>query len=291
MKLLNFTKLSLVVLFAMSVRLQAQTLSNITPVTSDGEYIAPVWSPDGTKLLFTGHHNDELYILDLNSDQKIEKLKEGLGIGYRASWSLSGDKVIFSEKLYDGVSKTQVKSIDIKTRVETVLPYFHLGNLKQPVHYLRRAEEQLIVYVNTKTLKIEAKYGDEGEPWVITKEEGSFYEPLVSPNEKFVVVHEGANIYKYAVDGSISRQDLGKGLATSWTPDSKSVLTFEDSSTDGHNLSASELFVVKMSDLQKKQLTFSKDRIETWADISPNGLKIAFSDEKSGQIFIADLKL
>ena len=283
--------IALVAFVVLSFQLQAQSLKNVRPVTTEGEYLAPVWSPDGSKLLFTGHHNDELFVLDLKNNSNVELIRTGGGIGYHASWSISGDKVIFREMTKEGLTEREVRSIDIKTKREMVLPNFDPGSLRQPVHNLRKAEEQLIVYINTKTLKLEAKYGKDGTPWVITEEEGSFYEPLLSPNEQYVVVHEGANMYQYAIDGNKPRKNLGRGLATSWHPDSNLVFTFEDSSNDGHNVSASELFAVKMKNSQKLQLTFSKELIETWADVSPNGKQIAFSDELSGQIFIADLEL
>lgn len=43
--------------------------------------------------------------------------------------------------------------------------------------------------------------------------------------------------------------------------------------------------------LQKTQLTYSDDLIETWSKISPDGKKLAFTDEESGKIFIGDLQL
>ena len=271
-----------------STTLTAQ-LRNVHPVTAEGEYQAPVWSPDGEKLLFTGHHNDALFVLDLKGNA-VQKIKEGAGIGYLANWSKDGQSVIYRTQA-DGhsYSDLKVKSLDLVSKKERELTNIHPDDLKQARTTNGRAAPGVIVYINPETLKLEAKRGMNGKPWVITPEEGQYYHPIVSPDEQSVVVHEGAHLYVYPIDGSGKRKDLGVGLATSWKPDNSEVLTFEDHSSDGHHITDSELFLIDVRDQLKIQLTRSSDLIETWGDISPDGKKIAFSDEKSGRIFIADL--
>ena len=267
---------------------QSHALQNIQPVTTEGEYSTPVWSPDGRKLLFTEAHNDELFVVDLTGERSVKKLKEGAGIGYLANWSEDSEHVIYREHDPQG-NRLLVKSIDLGSGRETVRPDVHPDYLKQASRASRSAEPPLMVYINRETLKLEAKRGLDGTPWVITPEAGPFYQPLVSPDERSVVVHEGAHMYLYSIAGKGSRKDLGIGLATSWQPDGQGVLTFEDRSTDGHTITASELFFIDQQRATKTQLTSSSDRIEMWGDISPDGQRIAFSDEKSGRIFVADL--
>ena len=269
---------------------QPEPLQNVEAVTAAGEYSHPVWSPDGTRLLFTEAHNEALFVLDLRGDRRVEKLKEGTGIGYLAAWSDDGRQVLYREQNGDP-THLNVKSIDLTTRQEKPLPHVHPDNLRQASPARRAASAPLIVYINLETLQLEAKRGTDGTPWVVTPEAGQFYQPVVSPDERSVVVHEGAHMYLYSLLGKGTRQDLGIGLATSWHPDGQGVLTFEDQSADGHTITASELFMVGRSSAAKVQLTHSDDRIETWGDISPDGKRIAFSDEKSGKIFVADLAL
>ncbi len=272
--------------------LQSQSkLTNITPVTGKGEFSTPVWSPDGNKLLFTDHNYDALYIVDLNtSNNKIEKIKTAQGIGYLADWSADSKSIIFREKPMAGTfSDVRVKSIDLTTKKEKIVKNLHPDNTKMISK--AKSSENLIVYINQETLKLEAKEGINGKPWIITKEEGEFYHPIVSPDQKSVVVHAGANIYMYSVYGKQKVKNLGIGLASSWLPDSSGVVTFEDKSDDGHHVSASELFYISIESSKKIQLTSTKDAIEMWGDVSSDGKKIAYSDEKSGKIFIADLNL
>ncbi|WP_192822232.1 PD40 domain-containing protein [Rufibacter sp. LB8] len=280
-----------------SVSLQAQAqvkapaLQNIREVASGtSEYSSPVWSPDGQKLLFTDHHNDALYIKDMAGNGSVKKIKSGQGIGYKARWTADGKGIVFYEKQTSsaGARSLVEKSIDVAGGRERVLSE---NTSKQANRtFSARKKSSIQVYINSETLKLEAKDGN-GKPWVITKEEGQFYSPLVSPDGKSVIVNEGANMYLYSINGNGKRKNLGMGLPSSWLPDGSGILTFEDESKDGHSISGSELYFVAVSNGAKTKLTNTPDRIEMWADVSPDGKKVAFSDEKSGKIYVADLKL
>lgn len=273
---------------------QSERLRNVEAVTAVGEYSNPVWSPDGQQLLFTEAHQNQLFVMNLEGDRRVEKIKEGRGIGYLASWSEDGRGIVYREPTgQHGYSDLQVKRIDLASKREQVLPNVHPDYLKHVDRKNQRAAPPLIVYINLETLKLEAKRGQDGTPWVVTPEDGQFYQPILSPDERSVVVHEGPRMYLYSIEGNGPRKDLGIGLATSWQPDGRGVLTFEDQSADGHTITASDLFLVAWDKqaMDKIQLTRTGDRLEMWGDISPDGKRIAFSDEKSGRIFVADLNL
>lgn len=264
-------------------------MQNIREVTFDGqEYSSPVWSPDGQKLLFTDHHNDALYIKEIAKNGSVQKLKEGQGIGYKARWTPDSKSVVFYEKqttLTD--SRTLIeKSIDVIGGKERILS--ENTSTKANRTFSVKTSPALKVYINPETLKLEAREG-EGEPWVITKEEGQFYSPLLSPDGKKVIVNEGAYMYLYSIYGNEKRKNLGMGLPSSWLPDGSGILTFEDETNDGHTISGAELYYIAIANSAKTQLTNSPDKIEMWADVSPDGKRIAFADEKSGKIYVADL--
>lgn len=281
--------LTCAICFAIKIEAQSK-LSNITPVSPEGEFSTPIWSPDGKKIVFTDHHNDALFVVDITKSNTIQKVKSAQGIGYLANWSADSNSIIFREKPNETLfSELVVKSINLSTRKEKKLNEIHPDN----TNTMRKLDHKnsIIVYINLETLQLEAKHGSNGKPWIITKENGQYYHPIISPDQKYVVVHEGPGMYLYAINGKEKRKYLGHGLASSWLPDSSGVVTFEDKSNDGHSISASDLFYISAKTTEKIQLTNSINSIETWSDVSPNGKKIAFTDEKSGRIFIADLNL
>ncbi|WP_405205554.1 hypothetical protein [Aquimarina sp. LLG6339-5] len=269
---------------------KSQIITNSTPITKEGEYSTPVWSPDGQKILFTDHHNDELFVVDLIHENKVTKVKHGQGIGYLANWSTDGESIIFKEKPKGGFfSEARVKSINLQTKKETILNEIHPNSSKTGMS--KKSNKNLIVYINQETLKLEAKKGIDGKPWVISKEKGQYYHPVVSPDQKSVIVHDGPMMYLYSIYNNQKRKELGVGIASGWLPNNEGVITFEDQSEDGHSVTASDLYFISTISLNKKQLTSTKDKIEMWGDVSPDGKRIAFSDEKSGKIFIADFNL
>ncbi|MFC6997067.1 TolB family protein [Rufibacter roseus] len=269
---------------------QKPVLQNIREITTgENEYSSPVWSPDGQKLLFTDHHNDALYIKEVAGKSNVQKIKSGQGIGYKARWTPDGKGVIFYEKkaALTGPGTLFEKSINIKGGRERILT--ETTSTKANRTFTSKKNPSLKVYINPETLKLEAREG-EGEPWIITPEDGQFYSPLVSPDGKNVIVNEGANMYLYSIHGNAKRKKLGIGLPTSWLPDGSGILTFEDETKDGHTISGSELYHVAIQTNAKTKLTNTPDKIEMWADVSPDGKRITFSDEKSGKIYVADLK-
>ena len=276
--------------FTCAIGYSQSYLTNVKPITSGGDFSTPVWSPNGQKILFTNHENSTLFFVDLKKRNKVEKVKSAEGIGYLANWSADSNSIIFREKPEGGTfSNLEVKSINLVSKKEKVLTGVHPDNTKMVTQ--TKSGNHLVVYINQETLKLEAKQGKTGRSWVITKEDGQFYHPIVSPDQKYVVVHEGANMYSYPISGKGQRKHLGIGLASSWLPDSSGIVTFEDESEDGHDVSASELFYISAKSSKKIQLTATPNTIEMWGDISPDGKKIAFSDEKTGAIFIADFNL
>ena len=153
---------------------QSGRLQNVEAVTDAGEYSNPVWSPDGTQLLFTEAHNEKLFVLNLEGDRRVDKLAEGAGIGYLAAWSANGQQVLYRERDTD-TPALRVKSIDLATGQQTSLTDVHPDNLRSASTSARTSDSPLIVYINLETLKLEAKRGLDGTPWVITPEAGQFY--------------------------------------------------------------------------------------------------------------------
>lgn len=276
-------------LFNCSFIVDAQVLvNNIEALTPPNGYSAPKWSPDGTNLLFTTIGFTGLYIINLNDRENIITLNTLPGAGYNAEWSEDSKNVYYRLKTTNSkhFSSIETKSIHILTKEITNQPDINPNGIASNCSAI--ANSAPIVYTNTKSLLIEAQTLDKSKKWLITNDPGQYYQAILSPDKTKVLVHRDGEMFVYAIDGSGLISSLGKGIANSWSSDSKQILFFigED---DGHKITGSELYLSNADGSSKYRLTNTPDIFETFPSWSPDNKKIAFSDDKSGIIYIANL--
>jgi Tol biopolymer transport system component len=243
--------------------LQAQTfrLENYKEICCDSLYATkPVWNANGANLLLTGANNRGLYLLTLE-EQSLSCLDPKIKIKAKPVWLKNGQIIYLKGNT--------------------------IGMLDQ-FKYAGACSEDTFLFVNTRRQKIEAT-ATNTSAWEITPEKALYYNPLISPDRKLAVIHLQSEMYLYSTDGSGFIRNLGTGLASTWSPDSKYVFYFLDESSNGHTISNSELFVISSDGQFKQKLTETENFYEMWPAISPDGKKLAFSDEKTGKIFIANL--
>lgn len=262
-------------------------IKNIKAITSENYYAAPVWSPDGKSILVTEVGYKGLYLINV-ADNTIRKLSDIQGAGYNAVWSPDGKQIYFRNKKenLDYSSKLEVNSIDVTSGKISVHPEINPDGLLS--YFIAKGTISPIVYTNTKTLLIEAQTFDKSKTWVITKDSGQYYKPILSPDKTKVVLHKGGQMFVYSVDGSGLISSLSKGIACSWTSESKKILYFL-SEDDGHQVTGSDLYLCSSDGLSNWRLTNTPAVFEMFPSLSPDNKKIVFSDDKSGKVFIANL--
>lgn len=252
---------------------QSPYLSNHIKITdSELHFQIPKWSPDGKKILTTIERKTGLYIIHLDRSNEVSLVSDedasGLNYGWRKDNSFT--YVVKRNNNFVQQESYAYKNNDYK-RLES-------GN-------------DTLVYLDLPDTKINARLKNNSKHWTVTKCDGVFYNPVLSPDNKYVAVNEGANIYVFPINGSSKGFNLGQGLVTSWSPDSKYVLAFLDESLDGHSVSNADLFIINIKNGEKVLLTTTKDKTEMWPHFSPDGKKVAYSEEKSGQIYISTINL
>jgi DNA-binding beta-propeller fold protein YncE len=285
-------KRKLLLLFALASNhfIFSQKIEKMNRVDVDGFYTNPVVSPDGNFALVTGHHFKGAYVLNLKTNE-ITQISDKEGSGYGYSWDNNNEMVYFKQKeVKEFFSDSKVYSYSLKDKKATLRTDIDINMLSSYHGAAKNAASQIVVYTNMTTLKIEAKDLISKRSWVITSEEGQYYNALLSPDGKKVVVHKGSDIYVYDINGNGKGQKVGTGIATSWSADNQHLLGFLDTSEDGHNVTNSELYLFDIKTLQSKKVTNTEVLLEMFPSfISKN--KVLFTDDKTGAIYTANLKM
>lgn len=264
----------------------SQKLEKIEKLIIDGHYINPLVSPTGQYALLTGQQFTGVYLLDMRS-KKTTQLSKAEGSGYAYCWSKSGDVAYFKEKKENGyVSNSEVRSYNINTKATQTL--YNINHNVLPSY--SGNENEIVIYTNIATLKIEAKNLKTSETWIITKEEGQFYNAILSHNKKKMVVNCGPDLFIYTIDGSEKPKKIGQGIASDWSNDDKYIVGYLDESADGHEITNSDIYLYNATTLKTQKLTQTKNIFEKYPSFFGND-KIIFSDDNTGQLFISTIKL
>ncbi|NQX99011.1 MAG: hypothetical protein HRT73_14210 [Flavobacteriales bacterium] len=245
---------------------------------AEGSYAQALMNNRTKSTLFTNEKGNNIFVKK-NGEDKIELLLEGRNIGNNYGWSKDGSKVFYREKLEN--YQVVVKSIDVNTKEINTHPEYDANTELKAIQI-----SDTIYTLDRKTLRIEGKYKD--EKWVISGDMGNFYKFLVSPNGQMIIGHKGANMYLFGTDGKLI-QELGQGIATSWSFDSERVVGFMDESKDGHEMSGSELYLYEIKKGGTKQLTETPNVFEMWPSFTSNNT-IIYTDDVNKKVYTLQLK-
>lgn len=246
-----------------SLLAQELVLDSISPFSNiEAACKKPVWSPDGERILFVSGDNALCY-MDVASGaveeiQSAPLAKTDVGWYNNSTVKYKSSNIINSSKIAEAKTPTS-QNIDFA--------------------FVDKNERRLYKYSSKDSVSL-----------VIAEEKANYYNPLLSPDGAKAVAHIGAYIYLFAVDGSVEKERITKGLAHSWSPCGNYLFYFVDESSDGHTLENSDIYAY---DLQKKTvstLTQTDDMMEMWPAVSPNGTQLVFTDERTGALYIANIK-
>jgi Tol biopolymer transport system component len=221
----------------------------------------PKWDRTGTKLGVTGESNKGIYVLNL-SDKNLSLLSDKAGIGRNVSWSGSNEvvyrkadklKTINNEK--DGVGISNDTFLYVDPRKKRVCMAVSGTKIRKPVTFVPKL----------------------------------YYHPVLSPDKKKMVVHYKSEMFIMNIEDSCCTKNIGFGIASSWSNDGSAIYFFRDKTTDGHQISNSDLFVYSIAEDKIYELSSTDQYFEMWPDVSPDGKHIVFADEKTGKIFTAKI--
>ena len=274
------------------------------------DFMAPVWSPDGSMIAFTSAKYKGIWIIDVQN-RNIKQITDETAAGFLFKWSDDSKSILTRVAKYDGMKRyNAVKLFNIKsdesfllTDYRTMMPglpsfspdnnkvyMFGRNNLEifdsgiEAKSYKKSAVSSKIIYIRDDKIAVEDLISHQLKTFEPVKGK-RVLNLLASPDGSRVAFEiYGGDMYVMNSDGT-GLIDLGEGYRPKWSPDSQYIV-YMITKDDGYRILSSDIYTIKIDGTEKTNLTNSIDQIEMNPDWSPDGKKIAFDVPGEGSIYI-----
>lgn len=262
--------------------LMAQSRANGEPrllIKSAQSLMAPVWSPDGSKIAVTGDNFIGIWVANADGSN-LNQVSEALGAGYKMNWQDAQTIVSTPYTVENGLRMVRIENVNVETaEISEVAP-------------AQRGFRPSKVMKNVNLLRIMCDQPAEATRLIPSLEQYAgkmVLNPALSPDGKkiaFQIVSYG--LFVCDVDGA-NLKSFGKGAYPSWAPNSRDLM-FARIQDNGERFTASDLFSVNTETGVEENLTPNSDVIPITLSVSPDGSKVAFDNDVDGNIYVVDLK-
>lgn len=262
--------------------LMAQSKANGEPrllIKSAQSLMAPVWSPDGSKIAVTGDNFIGIWVANADGSN-LNQVSEALGAGYKMNWQDAQTIVSTPYTVENGLRMVRIENVNVETaEISEVAP-------------AQRGFRPSKVMKNVNLLRIMCDQPAEATHLIPSLEQYAgkmVLNPALSPDGKkiaFQIVSYG--LFVCDVDGA-NLKSFGKGAYPSWAPNSRDLM-FARIQDNGERFTASDLFSVNTETGVEENLTPNSDVIPITLSVSPDGSKVAFDNDVDGNIYVVDLK-
>ena len=266
-------------LSCVSIMAQPKAWSEPQPLIKAGQCLmAPVWSPDGSKIAVTGDNFSGIWIANADGTD-LHKISDALGAGYQIRWTSNQEILSTPYSIENKKRMTRVERVDAITgKTQEVASATH--NLKRSaVVGATDVYQVMLDEPKDATSKIATLYDYAGK-WIIN--------PTLSPDGSkiaFQIVTKG--LFVCNADGS-GLKSLGKGSHAAWLPDSHNLMMTRIAD-DGHRFISSDIYCVNVDSGNDINITASSETIPVTIAVSPDGSKLAFDNDSDGIIYIINL--
>ena len=262
----------------------------VSEVASDDDlmFMSPVWSPGGSRIAFTSGQYRGIWIVNPDGSD-LRQITGAESAGYQFQWAPDDKTITARIAHFDGPERYfAIVAYDIETGNKTYLMDFSKEPVDPPAKPAALPRDfgdriALNATYSPDSTKIAFQLMGEGVFVMMTDKQGS------SPGEH---QHPGPGEHRKApYDDVLPEQEyrhLGPGEQPVWTPDSNHLIV-SVSSDDGHYITASDLYTIRVKDGERTLLTGHTDLIALHPTVSPDGRRIAFSDDKSGSICVMSI--
>jgi len=283
------------------------SVGEIKLIQEIGEGYEPQFVPGSYSIVFTGRNQKGLWLFNAES-KTINNITADAGAGFEPQFSDNGKQIIFKSYRMseNGQRISDIIASDIQTGAKTIMET-NLRNasstkvVRNQIFYTSNTEIQSInIQSRLKNMPenntIVALTDDQLNLVVLKDGRKQILNPLGTAYYIWVSVSPDGNRILYNVPGKGSficdlegnnLFEIGKLNAPRWSSDGKFIVGMDDID-DGTKFTSSEIVIFSLSDNKKTILSEKAGIIALNPDLSYDGKKIVFNNEK-GEIFIMNL--
>lgn len=251
--------------------------------------MAPVWSPDGTKIAVTTDNYTGIMVANADGSN-LKCITNESGAGYKMKWSADGSQILGRTNIVKNNRVLhEVKAWNINSgKAELIVPQSR--NLAGTPTWKSINAKATLESSNVYDLMV-------NNPAKATSQIPSLNQfnskivinPSISLDGKKVAFQiPGHGMWICNSDGSELKQ-LGKGSNPQWLPDNESII-YTIVSDDGSTFTASDIYSINVNTGKKYLLTENTNLIPLTPSVSPDGKKVAFENALDASIYVINLK-
>lgn len=242
--------------------------------------MAPVWSPDGSKIAASGNNYTGIYVINADgTNARVVTTAEGAG--YKMAWSADGREIIGRTNLREGIRVMhEIKAWNVESSASRVI------TPKSRTNALPGTSAKSSVFA---TMNNDAAGAASQIPALARFAGKTVINPALSPDgSKIAFQIVGNGMWLINADGTGLRS-LGVGSHPSWMPDNATVV-YTIVKDNGSAFTGSTVMALNTANGRNTTLVADNSLIPLTPAVSPDGKKIVFENAVDAALYVVTLK-